>query len=127
MYGKTALALVLLPELLAARSIGNASPRRGVDCSFTIAPSSGDTCETFADGWGITVNDLKSINLDLDCANVDNEAEYCVSGEASDDEPTTTTSTTKAAKTTTAVTTSSSTENTQTVTATSLASDYEPT
>jgi hypothetical protein len=127
MYGKSALALALLPELLAARSIGNAFSRRGVDCSFTIAPSSGDTCETFADSWGITVNGLKSINPNLDCANFDDEAEYCVSGEASDDEPTTTTTTTKAAETTTAVMTSGSTETTQTATTTSSASDHEPT
>ncbi|KAJ5131496.1 uncharacterized protein N7515_007535 [Penicillium bovifimosum] len=127
MYGKSALTLALLPELLAARSIGNTFSPRGVDCSFTIAPSSGDTCETFADSWGITVNDLTSINPGLDCANFNVEAEYCVSGKASDDEPTTTTTTTKAVETATAVTTSSSNKTTQTATATSSASDHEPT
>jgi hypothetical protein len=59
MYGKSALALALLPELLAARSLGNTFSRRGVDCSFSTAPSTGDTCETFADSWGIAVDDLK--------------------------------------------------------------------
>jgi LysM repeat protein len=127
MYGKSALALALLPELLAARSIGNAFFRRDIDCSFTVAPSSGDTCETFADSWGITVNALKSINPDLDCAKFDDSVDYCVSGQANDDEPTKTTTTSKAAETTTTVTTSSSTETTQTPTTTSSASDHDPT
>lgn len=127
MYGKSALALALLPELIAARSVGHAFSRRGVDCSFTVAPSSGDTCETFADSWGITVNGFKSINPDLDCSEFDDTAEYCVSGESSDDEPTKTTTTSKAAETTTTVTTSSSTETTQTPTTTSSANGHEPT
>lgn len=86
------------------------------------------------------MNELKSINPDLDCASFDDESEYCVSGETSDDQPTatttttkaaeTTTTTSKAAETTTAVTTSSSTSSTkttQTATTTSSASDHDPT
>lgn len=127
MYGKSALALALLPELLAARSIGNTLSRRGVDCSFSTAPSTGDTCETFADSWGIAVHDLKSLNPDLDCSKFDDETEYCVSGEANDDEPTKTTTTSTAAETTTAVTTSSSTKTTEAPSTTSSASGHEPT
>lgn len=78
MYGKFALTLALLPGLIAARSIGNTFSRRGVDRCVGIAPSTGDTCETFAGNWGITVDDLKSQNPDLDCSNFDDEAEYCV-------------------------------------------------
>lgn len=126
MYGKSALALALLPELLAARSIGNVFARRGVDCSFATAPSSGDTCESFADSWGVTVDQLKSINPDLDCAKFDDSIEYCVSGEVNDDEPTKTITTSKAFETTTTLT-SSSTEATQAPTSTSSGSDHEPT
>lgn len=127
MYGKSVLALALLPGLISARSIRHGFSRRGVDCTFTIAANSGDTCETFADSWGITTKELKSLNPDLDCAKFDGLAEYCVSGEANDDEPTKTTATSSAAETTTAVTTSSSTETTKAPTTTSSASDHEPT
>ncbi|KGO70454.1 hypothetical protein PITC_014640 [Penicillium italicum] len=127
MYGKSVLALALLLGLIAARSIGHAFSRRGVDCTFKIAASSGNTCETFADSWGITTNVLKSINPDLDCAKFDDNAEYCVSGKANDDEPTNTTATPNAAETMAEATTSSSTEATETPTPTSSASDHEPT
>ena len=59
-YGKSALALALLPELLAARSIGNIFSRRGVERSFSALPSIGETCGTFVDSWGIAVGDSKS-------------------------------------------------------------------
>ncbi|KAJ5201775.1 uncharacterized protein N7498_006438 [Penicillium cinerascens] len=97
MYGKSALALALLSELLAARSIGNTFSRRG------------------------------SLNPDLDCSKFDDETEYCVSGEANDDEPTKTTTTSTAAEATTAVTTSSSTKTTEAPSTTSSASNHEPT
>ncbi|KAJ5686461.1 hypothetical protein N7536_009080 [Penicillium majusculum] len=127
MYGKSVLALALLPGLISARSIRHGFSRRGVDCTFTIAANSGDTCETFADSWGITTKELKSLNPDLDCAKFDGLAEYCVSGKANDDEPTKTTATSSTAETTTAVTTSSSTETTKAPTTTSSASDHKPT
>ncbi|KAJ5966592.1 hypothetical protein N7481_013306 [Penicillium waksmanii] len=123
----SALALGLLPELLAARSIGNTFSRRGVDCSFSTTPSTGDTCETFADSWGIAVDDLKSLNPDLDCSKFDDETEYCVSGEANDDEPTKTITTSMVAETTTAVMTSSSTKSTEAHSTTSSARYHEPT
>lgn len=126
-HGKPVLALALLSELIAARFIGHAFSRRGVDYTFTAAASSGDTCETFADSWSITTKELQSINPDLDCAKFDDVAEYCVSGEVNDDEPTKTTTTSNAAETTTAMTTSSSTETINTPTTTFSASDHEPT
>jgi len=126
-YGKSALLLTLLPELLAARSIGNTFSRRGVDCSFSTAPSTDDTCKTFADSWGIDVDDLKSLNPDLDCSKFDEETEYCISGETNNDEPTKTTTTSMAPETTTGVTTSSSTKTTKTPSTTSSVSDHKPT
>ena len=127
MHGKPILALALLSELIATRFIGHAFSRRGVDCTFTVAASSGDACETFADSWSITTKELRFINPDLDCAKFDDVAEYCVSGEVNDDKPTKTTATSNAAETTTAVTTSSSTETINTPTTTSSASDHKPT
>ncbi|CAI7592359.1 unnamed protein product [Penicillium pancosmium] len=127
MYRKSALVLALLPQLLAARSIGNNFSRRGIDCSFSTVPSTGDTCETFADSWGIAVDDLKSLNPDLDCSKFDDGTEYCVSGEANDNEPTETTTTSTDPETTTGVTTSSSTKTTEAPSTTSSASDHEPT
>ena len=124
-YGKTALALALLPELLAARSVGNTFSRRGVERSFSTLPGTGDTWETFADSWGIAAGDLKPLNPDLDCFNFDEETGYCVSGEANDDEPTKTSFTSTAAETTTAVTTSSSTKTTEAPSMTSSVSDHE--
>ncbi|KAL4904079.1 hypothetical protein BDW74DRAFT_168540 [Aspergillus multicolor] len=108
---KSAVALSLLPELLAARSI---PVQRSVDCTFDIAASSGDSCESFASGWGLSVDDLKSLNPGLDCDNFDDFADYCVIGDVTADEPatssTTTTSTTSSTTTTTqAVTTTAST------------------
>lgn len=89
MYVKAALALALLPELLAARSIA----RRGVDCNFSTGANDGDSCDGFASSWGISVDDLKSLNPGIDCSkSLDSAKEYCVSGTATPDQPTTTSS-----------------------------------
>ncbi|OQE25083.1 hypothetical protein PENSTE_c006G06425 [Penicillium steckii] len=126
MYGRSALILALFPELLAARSIGNVFARRGVDCDFETAPGSGDTCQSFADSWGVTVDQLKSINPGLDCNNFDDSIEYCVSGEVNNEQPITTTTTSKTVETTT-MTTSSVVETTQTPITMSSITDHEPT
>ncbi|KAL4994067.1 hypothetical protein BDV10DRAFT_189402 [Aspergillus recurvatus] len=105
-YLKSAVALGLLPELLAARNIPLV--QRSVDCSFSTAASSGDSCASFASSWGLSVDTLKSLNPGLDCANFDDFAEYCVMGAVTPDEPSTTSSistTTKKATTTTTSTT----------------------
>ncbi|KAL4768030.1 hypothetical protein BDW60DRAFT_211419 [Aspergillus nidulans var. acristatus] len=80
---KSAVVLSLLPELLAARSIPLV--KRGVDCSFSIAASSGDSCESFAASWGISVDDLKLLNPGLDCTKFDDFADYCVMGDVTVD------------------------------------------
>lgn len=121
MYTKFALALALLPELLAARSAGNAYARRGVDCSFAIAANPGDSCDSFAESWAITVNKLKSLNPGLDCSNLDGDKEYCVMGEVNIDEPTTTSTTSTVVQTT-----STATETTQPSITTTPTNDPEP-
>ncbi|KAL6233083.1 hypothetical protein BDW75DRAFT_196167 [Aspergillus navahoensis] len=129
---KSAVALSLLPELLAARSIPLA--KRGVDCSFSIAASSGDSCESFAASWGVSVDDLKSLNPGLDCTNFDDFADYCVMGDVTADEPSsssTTTATKEATTTTTdtttiAVTTTIEKPTTTTTSTTSTATGNAP-
>ncbi|KAL5040954.1 hypothetical protein BDW71DRAFT_212590 [Aspergillus fruticulosus] len=117
---KSAIVLSLLPELLAARSI--LLVKHGVDCSFSIAASSGDSCESFAASLGISVDDLMSLNPGLDCTKFDDFADYCVMGDVTADEPSpsSTTTTTKEASTgstsTTTVTLTTTTEKPTTTT-----------
>ena len=90
LYLKSAIVLGLLPWLLAARSIGNV--RRSVDCNFSTAADPGDTCESFASGWGIPIDTLKSLNPGLDCDNFDDAGNYCIMGTVTSEPSPTTTS-----------------------------------
>ena len=110
MYSKSALALALLPELLAARSVGNAYTRRSVCCSFSTVATTGDSCDSFTGNWGVSVDEFKSLNPGLDWSNFDGSKEYCVLGTVEEDEPGKTTTTSKVDQTTS---TSASTEVTQ--------------
>lgn len=62
--------------------------RRGVDCAFSTSADSGATCESFSDSWGISVDDLKSLNPSINCPELEPEELYCVIGTVTD-EPTT--------------------------------------
>ncbi|KAH7260827.1 uncharacterized protein BKA55DRAFT_504394, partial [Fusarium redolens] len=62
--------------------------RRAVDCLFTTSPDSGETCSTFASGWGLTEAELKSLNPGVKCPDIDSNGSYCVAGTVNDDEPT---------------------------------------
>ncbi|RJE19225.1 LysM domain protein [Aspergillus sclerotialis] len=106
LYIKSTIALGLLPQLLAARSIGHV--RRSVECSFSTAANSGDTCESFASDWGISVDTLKSLNPDLDCDNFDESVNYCVMGTVTSGDNSTTTSSTTAPSITKATTSTNS-------------------
>lgn len=131
MDSKSALILALLPGLLTARSVGNVNVRRRVDCNFSTAANPGDSCDSFAGSWGISVDKLKSLNPNLDCDNFDRSKEYCVLGDVTDDEPTQTTRTSKVVQVTTtsisSTSTSTSTETTQPPTTTTSANGHEPT
>lgn len=124
MLTQSALVLTLLPELLVARSVGNVYDRRSVDCSFATGANSGGSCDSFANSWGTSVDELKSLNPGLDSGNFDDSKEYCVLGNVNDDEPTKTTTTSKVVQTTFA---STSTETTQPPTTITPANDHEPT
>ncbi|KAL4812146.1 hypothetical protein BDW67DRAFT_178997 [Aspergillus spinulosporus] len=122
---KSAVVLRLLPELLAARSIS------------LVKHGLGDSCESFAASWGISVDDLKSLTPSLDCTNFDDFADYCVMGDITTDEPSpssaTTTTTSKEASTTTtstttvALTTTTEKPTTTTISTTSMATSDSPT
>ncbi|KAL4756851.1 LysM peptidoglycan-binding domain-containing protein [Aspergillus foveolatus] len=125
---KSAVVLSLLPGSLTARSISLV--QRGVDCSFSIAASSGDNCESFAASWGISVDDLKSLNPSLDRTNFDDFAGYCVMGDITNDESNpfsaTTTTTSKKASTTTSTTTIALTTTTEKPTTTTISTTSMP-
>jgi hypothetical protein len=91
-------AAVLIPGLACALS------RRAVECSFTTSAAKGDTCETFASAWGLSVDGLKQLNPGITCPALDTSKLYCVMGTVTDDGPgttlTTTTSTTARTPTT---------------------------
>lgn len=87
---KSLLSLALVPSLVAARTV---NVRRGVDCSFETAASTGDTCDSFSSSWGITVEKLKALNPgQVDCTNFDINKSYCVIGEVNNTPVTTTSS-----------------------------------
>ncbi|KAL3954153.1 hypothetical protein ACCO45_012109 [Purpureocillium lilacinum] len=118
MYAQSALALALLPELLAARYVRNA--RRGVDCTFATGANPGDTCDSFASNWGISVEQLKSLNPGVDCGKFDGTKEYCVLGDENNEEPTKASTSSKVVQTT-------STKTTPPPTKTTAANGHEPT
>ncbi|KAL1844415.1 hypothetical protein VTK73DRAFT_2594 [Phialemonium thermophilum] len=107
--------------LLGAGLVSAASThaRRGVECYFEIPADSGDTCESLATSWGLSVDLFTKINPGVQCPSLEAGKSYCVIGEWTPDEttsppsppPTTTTTTTTRSQppTTTAPTTSPST------------------
>ncbi|KAJ3471900.1 hypothetical protein MRS44_001999 [Fusarium solani] len=58
-------------------------------CGFATSADSGATCSSFADEWGLTVDELKSLNPGISCPDIDTDGLYCVVGTDNDDEPTT--------------------------------------
>ncbi|KAK1838776.1 LysM domain-containing protein-like protein 4 [Colletotrichum chrysophilum] len=63
--------------------------RRGVECFFEMPAESGETCESLASSWGISVNEFININPGVTCPNLEAGKNYCVVGEFTPDEPTT--------------------------------------
>ncbi|KAK2760453.1 LysM domain-containing protein [Colletotrichum kahawae] len=81
----------LLPGIVFAKT--GTQSRRAVDCAFSIPPGNGDTCASFADSWGVSVDDLKKINPGITCPGLDTSKSYCVIGTVNDDPESTTTAT----------------------------------
>lgn len=75
------LAASLVPGMVSA----------AVECDFATSADSGATCESFASSWGLSVDDLKSLNPGVVCSNFDSSKSYCVIGTVNDAPPVTTT------------------------------------
>ncbi|PTB35488.1 carbohydrate-binding module family 50 protein [Trichoderma asperellum CBS 433.97] len=56
-------------------------------CSFAIAASSGDTCDSFAAEWGLTKQTFESLNPGVSCPNLGVGQNYCVVGTVSSAPP----------------------------------------
>lgn len=82
----------LVPALVAAQH--PEMLKRGVDCAFATSPDRGATCESFAGGWGLSVEELQKLNPGVSCPEIAVGQDYCVIGEVTDDPPTTTTTST---------------------------------
>ncbi|GAB1194476.1 hypothetical protein APSETT444_003722 [Aspergillus pseudonomiae] len=95
---KAAITLGLLPKLLSA----------SVVCSFSMAASEGDTCESFATSWGQTVEMFQELNPGVSCPTLTAGQSYCIIGTVTDDPVTTSTATSTTLKTTTTATTTTS-------------------
>ena len=104
----TTLALCLVLPALATSHV------RRDDCAgFATGASLGDTCESFADNWHISLDTLKELNPGLDCDDFDDQGLYCINegDEASSSSvpsASTSTSTSASASTSTAASTSAS-------------------
>lgn len=68
------------------------APRQQVTCSYEVAASSGDTCQSFSDDWGLSVQSFKSLNPGVTCPNLVAGQKYCVLGTVSPGAPTTSSS-----------------------------------
>lgn len=84
MYLITLLAASLVTQLPCAL----ATPySRDAKCKYETNPLPGQTCEIFAEDWGITLAELKALNPGLKCPKLDPIWSYCVKGSGGKDEP----------------------------------------
>ncbi|SPO01631.1 uncharacterized protein DNG_04305 [Cephalotrichum gorgonifer] len=71
--------LLSRPGLVSAGTVRHSL--RGVECYFDLPVASGDTCETLASTWGISVELFITINPGVTCSNLEADRSYCVIGE----------------------------------------------
>lgn len=121
MHHQALLALGLLPQLLSASVL---HVRQSVECSFSISASKGDTCQSFADSWGLDLAVFKSLNPGVACPNLVADQDYCVVGTVSTVKPEPPKSTSQSPAKPTSTSTSKTTSIPPTTTS---ASPYSPT
>ncbi|KAI3011152.1 hypothetical protein CBS147346_1353 [Aspergillus niger] len=92
--------------------------KRTIECSFTTDASKGDTCESLAGVWGLSVQGLQQLNPGITCPGLDTTKTYCVIGTVNEDGPSVmptttmfTTTTSKSPAPTTTTTTASVSTN----------------
>ncbi|WPH04724.1 Hypothetical protein R9X50_00761900 [Acrodontium crateriforme] len=77
MYAPFFVVIASLPELLYARAL---QVRDSVSCSYSVVGGNGDTCQSLADSWGISLADFQSFNPGVGCPNIVVGQNYCVIG-----------------------------------------------
>lgn len=104
---------VVAAGILSGPSLANPVSSRAIECTFNAHAEAGDTCDTLASSWAISVDELKGLNPGIDCSGtLPAGAEYCVEGTGAEPIPTTTTTTTPTQEQITTTTTSKSPEET---------------
>lgn len=111
----------LAPGLVSAAALH----RRDVTCDFSTTADAGATCESFANTWGLSVDDLKKLNPAIACPDLDTSKSYCVIGTVTED-PGTTSTTSTTTTTTSSVTTTTTTTEAPTSTTSKPTSTTEP-
>ncbi|KAK3934192.1 hypothetical protein QBC46DRAFT_325534 [Diplogelasinospora grovesii] len=100
-----------------------------VTCNFSAAASNGDTCQSFAAAWGLTVDGFESLNPGVACPNLVAGQSYCVIGTVTTVTPTSTLATTTSPPITVSTTPPTTTPHTTLVTSTTTTSSspFQPT
>lgn len=108
-FNKMLFSKTRLLAFMASAMLASATPsrhRRDVVCYFEIPAESGDTCDSLASSWGISLQDFVNINPGVTCpGSLQVGKSYCVIGEytpgpTSSSSSTTSTTTTQQTSTT---------------------------
>ncbi|GKZ37251.1 hypothetical protein AbraIFM66950_008708 [Aspergillus brasiliensis] len=123
-------ALFVLPQLHLAWAMALA-PRQQVSCSYEYTAGSGDTCQSVAAEWGLTVQAFESLNPGITCPDLVAGQNYCVLGTVSPSGPTgssspLTTSTSTVSTVSTPSTITSTTSSSSSSSSSSSAAPYQP-
>ena len=91
-----ALASLLVVSIASRLIAGHVLQiRQSVSCDFATAANNGDTCTSFAAGWGVTEAAFAKLNPGVSCPGpLVAGTEYCVIGTVPTGAPTTTTTST---------------------------------
>lgn len=113
----------LAPSLISAAAL---HLRRDVTCDFSTTADAGATCESFADTWGLSVDDLKKLNPAIACPDLDTSKSYCVIGTVTEDPPSTSTASTSTSTSVSTSTSTSTSASATTVTTTTTSTTTQP-
>jgi LysM repeat protein len=117
------LLLGIAAQLITA---GVVQPRQTVSCVFWAVAESGDTCATFAAGWGLSAGNFARINPTVLCPGpLETGKEYCAVGSVIAPQPTSS-STARVTTSTSTSTTIMSTTTTTSPTATTTPNGPQP-
>lgn len=109
MRSRLFLCCALLPALAAAYCL---DLRQTVTCSYSVVAGNGDTCDSLASSWGLTVPNFEALNPGISCPTLVVDQQYCVLGTVS--VPPTTTSSSSTVSSTSAKSQTSTKSSTST-------------